>query len=104
MKYGIRIKIDVTKIDKAELYRGEKGTYLNATVFMNPHEIGKYGDNGMITQDISKDRRNAGEEGAILGNVKVFWTDEGVSNPPGNNQPSDNSQNTPHEHLDDIPF
>jgi len=67
----IAIKIDVTKIDKARLYQGAKGQYLDATVFLND-EQGQYGDNGMITQSVSKEERESGVKGAILGNVKIL--------------------------------
>ena len=67
----IAIKIDVTKIDKERLYKGKKGSYLDATVFLNDEE-GQYGDNGMITQSVSKEEREAGVKGAILGNVKIL--------------------------------
>jgi Ser-tRNA(Ala) deacylase AlaX len=71
MKRIIRIKIDVTKIDKSALYKGAKGTYLDATLFLND-EPGEYGDNGMIAQDLGKERREAGEKGAILGNGTII--------------------------------
>ena len=67
----IRLKIDVTKIDKARLFKGKKGTYLDATLFLND-EPGQYGDNGMITQDVSKEEREQGVKGAILGNATIF--------------------------------
>ena len=67
----IAIKIDVTKYDKARLYQGAKGTYLDATVFLSD-EQGQYGDNGMITQSVSKEEREAGVKGNILGNVKIL--------------------------------
>ena len=76
MKLGFSIKIDVTKIDKALLYKGKKGVYLDATCFMNPDEEGQYGDHGIINQSVSKEAREAGEKGALLGNVKVFWRDD----------------------------
>lgn len=76
MKVGINLKIDVTKIDKARLYKGKKGTYLDAQVFVDVDEADQYGNNGMITQAVSKDERAAGEKGAILGNCKVFWRDQ----------------------------
>ena len=31
----VAIKIDIEKIDDARLYKGKKGTYLDATVFIN---------------------------------------------------------------------
>jgi len=66
----VRLKIDVTKIDKERLFQGKKGTYLDATVFLDD-DPGQYGDNGMITQDVSKEEREAGTRGAILGNATI---------------------------------
>jgi hypothetical protein len=70
MKYGVRLKIDVSKIDKSKLFKGQKGTYLDATVFIDVDNKDQYDNNGMITQDAGKDVK-----GAILGNAKVFWSD-----------------------------
>ncbi len=64
----LRLKIDVTKIDETKLFKGKKGTYLDATVFLE-EEKGQYGDNGMIVQDLGKEARERGEKGAILGNA-----------------------------------
>lgn len=75
-KIGVALKIDVTKIEKARLYQGNKGTYLDATVFIDPDNPGQYGDHGMITQDVTKEERQAGEKGPILGNCKVFFRDD----------------------------
>ena len=81
MKIGVRVKIDVKQIDKARLYVGKKGTYLDATVFIDPENPGQHGDHGMITQDVSKEERAQGVKGPILGNVKVFWRDESQQQP-----------------------
>jgi hypothetical protein len=35
----------------------------------------KYGNNGMITQAVTKEEKQAGQLGAILGNAKIFWND-----------------------------
>jgi len=74
MKVGIEVQIDVSKIDKARLYKGAKGNYLTLTTFVNLDEKDQYENNGFITQKKNKD-----EQGnmPILGNVKVFWTDGG---------------------------
>jgi hypothetical protein len=71
----LRLKIDVAKIDKSALFRGEKGTYLDVTVLMKD-EPDQYGNDGMVTQDIGKDRRDAGERGAILGNARWVKRDD----------------------------
>lgn len=63
----LKIKIDVTKIDKARLFRGQKGTYLDAVAIETPNS--EYGDY-MIVQDVKKEEREAGVKGNILGNIK----------------------------------
>ena len=66
----IRLKLDVSKIDKTKLYKGEKGTYLSCTLLLND-AVDNYGNNGMIVQETTKEERDAGNKGAILGNCKV---------------------------------
>jgi hypothetical protein len=65
-----KLNIDVTKIDKSELYEGKKGKYLSLTLFENREGPDKYGNDGFIVQEISQARREAGEKGPILGNWK----------------------------------
>jgi len=65
----IKIKIDVTKIDKAALYKGAKGTYLDAVIWPNKNGKGQYGDTHYIVQEVSRERREAGEKGSIIGNA-----------------------------------
>ncbi len=72
-KVGVKLSIDVSKIDKGLLYKGAKGVYLSATVFVDIDQADQYGNHGMITQDETKENRDAGKNGAILGNCKVFW-------------------------------
>ena len=74
-KIGVSLKIDVSKIEKARLFKGAKGTYLDATVFIDTSELDQYGNSGMITQDVKKEEKQNGIKGAILGNCKVFWSD-----------------------------
>jgi hypothetical protein len=76
-KVGVKLKIDVSKIDKSLLFKGAKGVYLDATVFINLDEADQYDNNGMITQDETKENREGGKNGPILGNCKVFWKDGG---------------------------
>lgn len=76
-KIGVALRLDVSKIDKARLFRGKKGTYLDATAFIDLDQLDQYGNSGMITQDVSKEEKDQGVKGAILGNSKVFWSDAG---------------------------
>lgn len=76
-KVGVSLKIDVSKIDKNRLFKGAKGTYLDATVFIDLDQLDQYGNSGMITQDVSKEEKQQQVKGAILGNCKVFWSESG---------------------------
>lgn len=72
MNYQIRI--DVTKINKADLFVGEKGTYLTLDC-VELKEVGKYNDTHLVKQVISSERYKAMSEEErkavpILGNMK----------------------------------
>lgn len=99
-KIGVSVKIDVTKIDKALLYKSEKGAYLNTTVFIDVDTPDKYGNHGMVTQDVSKEAKDAGEKGPILGNVKIFWKDSGNTPSRTTSKPATKGD----DFDDDIPF
>lgn len=90
----LKLKIDVTKINKAKLFTGKNGAkYLDATVFLKD-EDDQYGNRGMITQDVSKEERESGVKGAILGNVKVI---KRVQETVQQSKPNS-------EYTDDLPF
>jgi hypothetical protein len=97
MTVGLNVRINVSKIDKSKLYKGEKGVYLNMTTFVDLDQEDEYGNNGFISMEQSKEQRDAGEQSVILGNVKKFWSDGATASAPQ----SDMSL----EELDeDIPF
>lgn len=107
-KVGVSLKVDVTKIDKARLFKGAKGTYLDATVFIDLDELDQYGNNGMITQDVTKEEREQKVLGNILGNCKVFWRDDGQQS-QGQPRPSQQNQKPaagmPDDEIDqEVPF
>lgn len=106
-KIGVRLKIDVTNIEKARLYQGKKGKYLDATCFIELGEADQYGQHGMITQDVTKEEREAGTKGPILGNVTVFYRDGLEDAPPKDprQQPSGQGGGGGGDDFsDDIPF
>jgi len=78
-KQMIQLKIDVSKIDKTKLYNGKKGTYLDATLFLND-QVDQYGNHGFIVQSVSKEERESGVKGTVLGNVKIFQKAEQSEN------------------------
>lgn len=93
MKKTIALKIDVSKIDKSRLYKGKKGTYLDAVFFLDEQDD-QYGNNGMIVQSVSKEERERGERGEILGNGKI------MSSPKQNNAPAQSFDDS----KDGLPF
>lgn len=90
-------KIDVSKIDKEKLYKGEKGTYLDIILMETPDS--KYGDDYMVTQGVSKEDREAGIKGAILGNAKTFVSkgvaSQGAGKPKSNAKEEDEDKSLP---------
>lgn len=86
----IKCSIDVTKIDKTRLYKGEKGTYLKFALIENSTEYSDW----VITEEISKEEREAGKKSTILGNGKN-WKPAEKSAPAGSPFK---------EQEDDLPF
>jgi len=107
-KIGVELKIDVTKIDKARLYQGEKGKYLTMTVFVDPDNTDSYGNNGMITHKL--EQGEAKGSSPILGNCKVFWQEEAVvgqgqpAQQPNQQSPQQQSGGGFDDFDDSIPF
>lgn len=103
----LNLRIDVTKINKDWLFKGEKGTYLDLTVFYM-EEPDDYSTNGMVTQSVPKkiweDDKNA--RGTILGNVKDFASQK--REVIAEAQPNSNSGTLQADYIepitDDLPF
>jgi hypothetical protein len=77
-KIALSLKIDLAKMDMNRIFNGKNGAqYLDATIFVNMDELDQYGNSGMITQDVSKEEKQQGVKGNILGNGKVFWVENG---------------------------
>ncbi len=107
-KIGVSLSIDVTKIEKARLIAGKKGKYLDATVFIDLGEADQYGNHGFIAQSVSKEEREQGVKGPILGNVKVFYRDDSSQQRPAAAQSAPRKAASGGESFDDfdqdIPF
>ena len=107
-KVGVSLKINVSMIEKARLFAGKNGKYLDATVFIDIDNKDQYDNNGMITQDVTKEEKAQGVKGPILGNVKVFWKDDSNQAQQANNQAMGRQQTQQHIEQgapdDDIPF
>ena len=91
--------VDVTKIDKTAIHVGAKGKYIDLIFFDNKDGKDQYGNDGYVVQGISKERRDAGERGPIIGN----WKDTEKRETP----PAGRYENAAAVHGgegDDIPF
>ena len=105
MKIGVSIKIDVSKIDKARLFKGAKGTYLDLTTFIDTETKSQYGDHGIISQSTTKEEREQKVKTPILGNCKVFFCDESTQQAaPPQQQSGGNSVDFEIEDDGKIPF
>lgn len=63
----IKISINTSKIPKERLFQGKNGKYLNIILVEKPDE---YGNSGFVSMDVSKEEREAGTRGEIVGNWK----------------------------------
>ena len=74
MKKAATVDQIYTRMAKATEVLLEQGTQAMGT-FIDVDEQDQYGNNGMVTQKLSKEAQDAGQKGAILGNSKVFWSE-----------------------------
>jgi hypothetical protein len=96
--------INVSKIDKAKLIAGAKGSYLNVSIMVKD-ELDLYGNIGMIVQDTTKEEREQGIKGTILGNMKDLPGKSPVAPNPYYSEPLSNKIPPPVVNLaDDLPF
>ena len=72
MKQDISISIKLSKIDKTAFYEGKNGEKYLSIMLKLKGEKDQYGYDGFIVQEISKERKAAGEKGPILGNAKIM--------------------------------
>ena len=94
--------LDVSKISKDKLVKGEKGNYLNITISIND-EADKYGNVLTITESQTQEERESKTKKNYLGNGKLVWSSDGGSTAPAKPTPSPSSQSKVEE-GDDLPF
>jgi hypothetical protein len=74
----ISASIDVSKISKDKLIKGDKGTYLNITISINDEED-NYGNVLTITESQTKEERESKAKKNYLANGKLVWSSDGGS-------------------------
>lgn len=88
--------VDVKKIDKALLFNGAKGSYLDITLHDKPDD---YGNDGFVAQRVSKEQRQQGIQGPIIGNWREI---QAKGSRPKQQHPKSLPQ--PQNEDQDIPF
>lgn len=77
----IGFSIDLNKIDKSRFIEGKNGAkYYNMTMNLRD-EKDQYGNDGFISEAVSKEEREAKQYGTIIGNCKVLYSSDGSSVP-----------------------
>lgn len=89
-------KINTAKIDKALLFEGKSGKYLDIALLENRDGQDKYGNDGFVTQSATKEMRERGERGPIIGNWKEVGKGATLrQSPPAQNKPSEDDSGSP---------
>ena len=63
----ITLKLNLSKIPEGRIFKGKKGDYIDLVLFEKPND---FGDDGFISISVSKEDREAGNRGEIVGNWK----------------------------------
>ena len=67
----IKLKINVTRILKQHLYEGKNGKYLDLVAWPNRNGVDQYGNTHFVAQEVSRQAREAGEKGPIVGKLSL---------------------------------
>jgi hypothetical protein len=95
--------LDVSKISKDKLVKGEKGTYLNLTISIND-EADQYGNVLAITESQTKEERESKAKKNYLANGKLVWSSDGGSTAKPSAPASAPAPQAKVEEGDDLPF
>lgn len=97
----ITVKINCSKIEKARLFKGEKGLYLDLLLIENRDGVDQYGNAGFVSHSVSKEEREKGVKGTIIGNYKIIGQKPAASSAsPKKQTPTE----PPPAEGDDVPF
>jgi hypothetical protein len=89
-------KLNVTKFDKTKFFNGEKGVYADIVLIDSPDD---YGNDGFVAQSVSKEEREAGIKGAVIGSFRKIDR----KTKPAEKRPAPPARQ-PAPEDDDIPF
>jgi hypothetical protein len=95
--------LDVSKITKSKLVKGQKGNYANVTISIND-EADQYGNLASIYESQTKEEREAKAPKVYLGNAKLVWSTEGGSTAKQNSNTPTPSPAPVIEEGEELPF
>jgi hypothetical protein len=93
-------KINIKKIDKSLFFEGKNGPIMDIVFHDNKEGEDPYGNLGFVTQSVSKEARERGERGPIIGN----WKEIGKKRPASAPKPASKPANDFDQVDDDLPF
>lgn len=94
--------INLSEIPKDKIITGKKGKYLPITITVND-ELDKFGNQGPVTVQQTKEERDQKSPKTFLGNVKVVWTNGSTQKLEGQSQGNVQAQ-APVQAENDLPF
>lgn len=97
----ISIRITREKIAKEHCYVGKNGTYCDMVLFDNKAGKDQYGNDGFVVQSVSKEARQQGVKGPIIGNWKRVGED---AKPKPAAAPASTTPAPAATEDDDVPF
>lgn len=66
----IKLSLKKSKVDKCPVYKGKNDDYYNFILIPNRDGKDQYGNDGMVVDSVSKEDRDAGKRGEIVGNYQ----------------------------------
>ncbi len=101
----ITFSIDLTKIDKTRIKDvvrkdGTTAKFLNLVMMTNEHPD-QYGNDGFIVESVTKEEKEAGKRGNILGNCKQLGKTQFTQTAPA---PAPTQNTASANVVDDLPF
>ena len=69
-------KINLAKIDKSKLFKSDKTGAIYLDIVIIETQNNEYGNSHMVVQSVTKEEREAGKRGEILGNIKELSQQE----------------------------
>ena len=75
MTHLITVKLNLSKLEERWIVRGKRGEWTDLLLIETPNN--EYGNSHMVVQAVTKDAKDQGLRGPIVGNTKTFGIKRG---------------------------